>query len=207
VIITDQVNERIIVVNLFTSKIVWQYGTTGVSGNGPNQLNNPNSAEVLENGHILIADENNNRVIEVTAAGTIVKTFTIGGALNGAAFASRLPNGHTLITDSNNNRIVEVDSTDHIVWQYVTNTGANSNPNPLPTRGIRLANGHTLISDQNNNRVIEVTAGGHIVFQQGKTNVAGNGFNRLNGPYDAKQIGDFTGLTPPFDFDEDKDDH
>jgi hypothetical protein len=29
------------------------------------------------------------------------------------------------------------------------------------------------------------------------TNVGGNGFNRLNGPYDAKQIGDFTGLTPP----------
>jgi len=207
VIIADQANQRIIVVNVFTGKIVWQYGTTGVVGNGPNQLNNPNSAEVLENGHILIADESNNRVIEITPAGTIVKTFTIGGALNAAAFASRLPNGDTLISDSGNNRIVEVDSTDHIVWQYVTNTGPNSNPNPNPTRGIRLANGHTLISDQNNDRVIEVTMGGHIVFQQGKTNVAGNGFNRLNGPYDAKQIGDFTGLTPPFDFDGDRDDH
>ncbi len=31
--------------------------------------------------------------------------------------------------------------------------------------------------------------------------LAGNGFNQLNGPYDAKQIGDYTGLTPPFDFD------
>jgi hypothetical protein len=29
---------------------------------------------------------------------------------------------------------------------------------------------------------------------------------QLNGPYDAKQIGDFTGLTPPVDFDDDKDD-
>jgi hypothetical protein len=206
VIIADQANQRIIVVGIFSGKIVWQYGTTGTAGNGPNQLNNPNSAEVLENGNILIADESNNRVIEVTPAGAIVKTFTIGGALNGAAFASRLPNGHTLISDSGNNRIVEVDNTDHIVWQYVTNTGANSNPNPNPTRGIRLANGHTLISDQNNNRVIEVTASGTIVFQQGQTNVAGNTFNRLNGPYDAKQIGDFTGLTPPIDFDGDKDD-
>jgi outer membrane protein assembly factor BamB len=207
VLITDQGNQRVILVNLFTGKIVWQYGTTGVVGMGPNQLNNPNSAEVLENGHILIADELNNRVIEITAAGTIVKTFTIGGALNTAAFASRLPNGHTLITDSGNNRIVEVDSTDHIVWQYVTNTGAGSNPNPQPTRGVRLRNGNTLVSDQFNNRVIEVTPAGHIVFQQGKTNVIGDGFNRLNGPYDAKQIGDFTGLTPPFDFDWDKDDH
>jgi hypothetical protein len=207
VIITDQGNQRIIVVDIFTGGILWQYGTTGVSGNGPNQLNNPNSAELLENGHILIADESNNRVIEVTPAGSIFKTFTIGGSLNGAAFASRLPNGDTLISDSNNNRIVEVDGTDHIVWQYVTNTGPGSNPNPLPTRGVRLRNGHTLISDQFNNRVIEVTAAGKIVFQQGKTNVGGNGFNRLNGPYDAKEIGDYTGLTPPADFDHDKDDH
>ena len=200
VLITDQGNQRVILVNVFTKKIVWQYGTTGVVGIGPNQLNNPNSAELLENGHILIADELNNRVIEITPAGGIAKTFTIGGALNTAAFASGLPHGHVLITDSGNNRIVEVDSTDHIVWQYVTNTGANSNPNPQPTRGVRLRNGNTLISDQFNNRVIEVTPGGKIVFQQGKTNVLGNGFNLLNGPYDAKQIGDFTGLTPPFDF-------
>ncbi len=39
-------------------KIVWQYGTTGVVGAGRDQLNNPNSAELLLNGHILIADEN-----------------------------------------------------------------------------------------------------------------------------------------------------
>jgi hypothetical protein len=28
----------------------------------------------------------------------------------------------------------------------------------------------------------------------------------LNSPYDAKRIGDFTGLTPPFDHDHDSDD-
>jgi hypothetical protein len=196
--ITDQWNQRVILVNLLTNYIEWQFGTTGVAGNGPNQLNNPNSAELLANENVLIADESNNRVIEITVAGQIVKTFTAGGAVSGAAFASRLPNRHTLITDSGNNRVIEVDSTDHIVWQYVTNTGANSNPNPLPTRAIRLRNGDTLISDQFNDRVIEVTSIGKIVFQQGMTNVAGDGFNRLNGPYDAKAVGDYTGLTPPF---------
>src|SRR5579864_2673396 len=65
VLITDQANERIIEVDVATKEIVWQYGTTGFSGNGPNQLNNPNCAELLENGHILICDENNNRAIEV----------------------------------------------------------------------------------------------------------------------------------------------
>lgn len=197
VLIADQANQRIVLVNL-GHRIDWQYGMTGVSGNGPNQLSNPNSAEVLENGHILIADENNNRVIEVRPNKTIAKTFTAGGTVSGAAFASRLPNGDTLITDSNNNRAVEVDGNDNVVWQYFTNTPLG-NPAPLPTRAIRLHNGNTLISDQFNNRVIEVTEAGQIVFQQGALNVMGNGFNLLNGPYDAKQIGDFTGLTPPFD--------
>jgi hypothetical protein len=31
----------------------------------------------------------------------------------------------------------------------------------------------------------------------GEINVAGEDFNQFNGPYDAKQIGDFKGLTPP----------
>ncbi|RUL69422.1 hypothetical protein [Dyella choica] len=201
VLITDQVNERIILVNL-NHQIVWQYGTTGTAGSGANQLNNPNSAEALENGHILIADENNNRAIEIRPNGQFVKQFTAGGSASGVAFASRLPNGDTLLTDSNNSRAVEVDGSDHVVWQYITNLQPGSNPTPLPTRAIRLHNGDTLISDQFNDRVIEVTPGGKIVFDQGDLNIPGNGFDDLNGPYDAKQIGDFTGLTPPFDFDQ-----
>jgi hypothetical protein len=197
VLITDQANQRIILVN-FNHQIEWQYGTTGVSGDGPNQLNSPNSAEVLENGHILIADESNNRVIEIKPNGQIVKQFTAQGTVNGAAFASRLPNGDTLISDSNNNRIVEVNGNDNVVWQYYTNTQPGSNPTPMPTRAVQLENGDTLISDQFNDRVFEINKAGKIVFQQGALNSPGDGFNELNGPYDAKQVGDFTGLTPPF---------
>jgi len=211
VLITDQGNERIIEVNL-ARKIVWQYGTTGVIGNGDNQLSNPNCAELLENGHILICDENNNRAIEVTHTmpSQIVATFTNNGTVSGVAFASRLANGNTLITDSNNSRIVEVDANDNTVWEYFTNTDPNSNPRggtgPLPTRAVRLANGNTLISDQYNHRVIEVNQDKQIVRTFGKINslgydpqsVADGG---LNSPYDAKRIGDYTGLTPPFDHD------
>jgi len=199
VLIADQANQRIILVNL-RKQVVWQYGTTGISGSGLNQLNNPNSAELLANGHVLIADENNSRVIEVTRTGALVKQFTAQGTVSGAAFASRLPNGDTLITDSNNNRIVEVDANDHPVWQYFTNTEAGSNPTPLPTRAVRLRNGDTLISDQFNDRVIEVNMLGKTVFTQGALNLPGSGYDQLNGPYDAKQIGDFTGLTPPFGY-------
>jgi hypothetical protein len=199
VLITDQANERVIEVT-WDKRIVWQYGTTGVSGNGPNQLNNPNSAELLPNGHILISDENNNRAIEVTRSKQIVATYTAGGTVSGVAFSSRLCNGHTLLTDSNNNRVVEVDAKDNIVWQYATNTTAVSNPNPLPTRAVRLRDGDTLISDQFNDRVIEVTPAGHIERQLGALNHFGIGNGLLDAPYDAKVVGDYTGLTPPLPF-------
>jgi hypothetical protein len=199
VLITDQGNQRVIEVTP-THQIVWQYGITGVSGAGPDQLNDPNSAELLDNGNILIADEGNNRVIEVNRAHQIVWQYGSPAdttTLNGAAFASRLPNGHTLITDANNNRIVEVTITGQVVFSYVTNTRPGSNPNPLPTRAVRLLNGDTLISDQFNDQVIEVTPAGQIVFTQGVIDTDGSGFDQLNGPYDAKVVGDYTGLTPP----------
>ena len=203
VLITDQGNGRIIEVRVSDKRIVWEY----------DGLNNPNCAELLENGHILICDENNNQALEVThtTPSTIVHTYTMAGGVlfSGVAFASRLPNGHTLITDSNNNRIVETDEAGDIFFQYFTNTDPNSThrgTGPLPTRALRLRNGNTLISDQYNHRVIEVSPDLQIVRTFGK--IASLGYNTksvanggLNSPYDAKRIGDYTGITPPFGHD------
>jgi hypothetical protein len=204
VLITDQGNERIIEVRMSDHAIVWQYGENGVVGIGTNQLSNPNAAELLLNGNILISDENNNRAIEVThaAPSTIVATFTAHGTVSGVAFASRLSNGNTLITDSNTARIVEVDSHDNPVWQYFTNARSGSNPSPLPTRAVRLANGNTLISDQFNDQVIEVTTTTNptIVASYGTINSPGfspSTANVMNAPYSAYVIGDYTGLTVP----------
>ena len=207
VLITDQGNGRIIEVRVSDKRNVWEY----------DGLNNPNCAELLENGHILICDENNNQALEVThtTPSTVIHTYTIAGGMpfSGVAFASRLPNGHTLITDSNNARIVETDESGDVFWQYFTNTASDSttrSTGPLPTRAIRLKNGNTLISDQYNHRVIEVSPDMDIVRSFGKIatlgyntqNVANGG---LNSPYDAKRIGDYTGITPPFDHDHDAD--
>ena len=62
---------------------------------------------------------------------------------------------------------------------------------------VRLRNGNTLISDQYNDQVIEINSEGEIVFDQGEINTDGNSFDLLSAPYDAKVIGDYTGLTPP----------
>jgi hypothetical protein len=215
VLITDQGNNRIIEVNL-RKQIVWQYPGSNMNTN--DQLLSPNSAELLENGNILIADEGKNRAIEVTRADQIVKTFTATNSLGAVAFASRLDNGHTLLTDAGNSRAVEVDAHDIIVWQYYTNGDTNSVAAPSPTRAVRLRNGDTLISDQFNNRVIRVNQAGQIVASYGLPLAGGGAIGNnvgydlhttqkgLYSPYDAKIVGDYTGLTPPFDFDGDADD-
>jgi hypothetical protein len=56
--------------------------------------------------------------------------------------------------------------------------------------------------------VIEVNPGGTIVNSFGTIAVNDNALGDLNGPYDAKEIGDYVGITPPFgdfffDFDGD----
>ena len=196
VLITDQGNGRIIEVRRSDKAIVWQY----------DGLNNPNSAELLVNGNILISDENNNQALEVThtTPSTVVHTYTTAGgmAFSGVAFSSRLPNGHTLITDSNNNRIVETDEGGTVFWQFFTSARPNSNPAPLPTRAVRLAGGDTLISDQFNNQVIRVDSAGVIVVSYGTINDPGfnpsTALTKMNGPYSAYVIGDYTGMTPPF---------
>jgi hypothetical protein len=73
---------------------------------------------------------------------------------------------------------------------------------------VRLRNGNTLISDQFNDRVISVNQMGKIVASYGALNMSGYDTMNvskggLNAPYDAKVIGDYTGLTSPFggDFD------
>jgi hypothetical protein len=205
VLITDQGNNRIIEVDL-EKHIVWSY--PGSNTNVSDQLSGPNSAELLANGHILISDQGNNRAIEVTRGDKIAKTFTAGGTASIVAFASRLPNGDTSLTDSGNARIVEVNANDKVVWQYFTDSNPLSIAAPLPTRAVLLRDGDTLISDQFNNRVIRINKDKQIVADYGLPLDDGNNIGYsifttqvgLYAPYDAKIIGDYTGLTPPFGF-------
>ncbi len=200
ILICDQGNHRVIEVSMVTKTIVWQHGQTRTPGTSQNQLRSPGGAQLLDNGNILIADSGNNRVIEVSRRHTTVWRYGGSNAdesLNGPSFACRLENGNTLITDTGNNRILEIDGNGRKVMEFVTNKRSGSVADPLPTRAVRLDNGDTLISDQFNQQVIEIDSGSNIVFTQGSIGVAGNGLNQLNCPYDAKAIGDYTGLTLP----------
>jgi hypothetical protein len=98
--------------------IVWRYGD-GTCSSGPNELANASRAHLLSNGNVLIADSDNDRIIEVAptlpAGGTIVWQYgqtgvagTADGLLNTPYDAVRLSDGTTVISDYQNARLLQV---------------------------------------------------------------------------------------------------
>ncbi len=112
IIVTHEENFAVSLVDVASRRIVWRYGTPGVHGHGPNQLWNPDDAMVLPDGHVLIPDIKNCRILLI-AQGTQAPERIYGaerrprggcrhdpprifGSPNGA-FPMR--NGHYLVTE------------------------------------------------------------------------------------------------------------
>jgi hypothetical protein len=96
-------------------KTVWSYG--------PLVLKHQHCAWVLENGHLLVTDNGNARVIEVDrATQQVVWEYSEGLKMLIEGCAYRLPSGNTLITDSGNYRILEVTPDKKKVWELAVKT-------------------------------------------------------------------------------------
>jgi len=95
ILVTDRNHHRVIIVNIATSVITWQFGT-GVAGDSHDMLNNPNDADFLPNGNILICDTGNERLLEVDSSGTVVWSFEHRRLIN-LREADRLPDNRTII--------------------------------------------------------------------------------------------------------------
>ena len=54
VLVNDDYNDRVIVIDPVTSKIVWQYGHTGVPGTAPGYLNDPDGVDLVPPDSMLI---------------------------------------------------------------------------------------------------------------------------------------------------------
>jgi hypothetical protein len=74
--------------------------------------------EVLPNGHVLIPEMDNDRVVEFDADGHNVWEVTLDQPIA----AVRLPNGNTLVTLMRENRAVEVDRAGKELWQFKADT-------------------------------------------------------------------------------------
>ncbi len=195
VLIADQGNGRVVEVVRATGHTFWVYPDPDDAGD---YECSPQTAERLATGNTLIANQGTNLVVEVTPAKKIMwqypKIIDVA-ALSFPSSASRLPGGHTLIADTNNNRVLELDENSDIVWSYVSAQGTV----PNPTSAIRLQNGHTLVTLLAVNQVIEVdhATPPNLVYSHGQSGVAGVRAGQLNMPYDAKVVGDYTGITSP----------
>ena len=157
-LISDTGHDRVFRVN-GAGEIVWTSddwgGGRGALSDG-SHLHYPNDAELLDNGHLLITDRNNDRVIEVDEAGQVVWSYD---QLTRPHNGDRLANGNTLIANSEENVIVEVSPAGEIVWSY-----GGHGILDWPRDADRLDNGHTLITDSRGGRVVEVDAGGQVVW-------------------------------------------
>jgi outer membrane protein assembly factor BamB len=118
-----------------SGEIAEVYGTPG-DHEVMQQQHNPNMLE--RHGTMIIADSENNRVVEIDAATeeTVWQYDTLPRdspysprQLQWPRDADRLPNGNTLITDTRRFRVVEVDPNGTVVWAFDTRE-------QLGTRGI-----------------------------------------------------------------------
>lgn len=112
--------DQVILLNRTTKQIEWQLGdddefSTMSYQHNPQLLIGPDGNPV-----VLIADSENNRVVEYERReGKWVRTWELmGGGLNEPRDADRLPNGNTLITDRFGHRVLEVTPTGRVVWEF-----------------------------------------------------------------------------------------
>jgi len=116
--------DQVIVVNRTTGAITHQLGADE-NYDILQEQHNPAYLETKDGQPVmLVADSENNRVVEYTCLERVDgecqwnRTWELGtGQFNWPRDANRLPNGNTLITDSRNQRVIEVTPTGRIVWE------------------------------------------------------------------------------------------
>ncbi len=165
--------------------------------------------EFNKTGNVLIADQYNNRVIEVDPAHNIVWQFgdessTAGPTSVVAPNDAERIGDYTLISGTGappgsepdcaegcpDNRVLLVGPLGHIVWELgavaADPTVATVN---TPVSARMTSKFDILIADQGNQRVILVGLGKKILWQYGTTGTAGSGPNELNNPNSAEMLG------------------
>ena len=104
ILIVDQGNHRVISIDR-EHKSHWQYGMTFSAGSEDGFLNQPSDAQFTPDGHILIADTGNDRVLEIKPADQVKYWQSPDDlALEQPVYAERLPNHHIMVVDAQGKR-------------------------------------------------------------------------------------------------------
>ncbi|HLY35369.1 MAG TPA: PQQ-binding-like beta-propeller repeat protein [Candidatus Limnocylindria bacterium] len=155
-------------IDVATRRIVWSYGHDGVAGSAPGYLNTPDDAYPLPNGNTLVADIVNQRILEISRSGRIVRQLGTTGLRSHAppaAFAA--PNGDTpladggvLVTEIGGAYVDRISASGRLVWSLQL-AGIH-----YPSDAQLLRNGNVLVVDYHGpGAVEEVTPGGRLVWR------------------------------------------
>ena len=176
-LVSDSKNHYVIMVDR-KGNIVWSYGEKNNPGFHGERMMYPYMARELENGNILIAEHQANRVTEITKQkkqvwyygnrpDDEVKSPRIN-YLNGPNYAQKLQNGDVLISDSMNGRIVSI-SADYVCKDFYGMIPKNKFILNFPRSIQVLKNGHFLIADSRNNRIVELDKEGKVYLEYGNS--------------------------------------
>jgi len=207
--ICDAGNNRVIVVRKgdyragssdsgFTdASIVWQYGTTGVSGSGVDQLVRPTSVQWLttlaDAGNALICDQGAGRVLEVRSsdsvqgfsAGSVVWQYPAGGGSGQPSFAAGLNGDDSVvwISDSSSGHVYAVATgsaagspTSHgLIADLGSGTQSFAGSLASPTALSLADDGAVLVADPGSGRLVRLGATDKLAYPPSKALTCGWG--------------------------------
>jgi DNA-binding beta-propeller fold protein YncE len=125
IIVSHEDDHVIRVIDIATRKIVYTYGTPGVPGAGPNQLNKPESALMLPNGDLLVPDMMNCRISMIRAGGHAItrQLGRTGTCMHQPPRSLGIPNGlfpmangNYLVTEAVGSWVDEMSLSGRVAW-------------------------------------------------------------------------------------------
>jgi hypothetical protein len=139
IIANEEQHERIVQLSYPGGRLTWSYGHPGVTGSEPGYLHEPDDAYLLRNGTVTVADAQNCRVLLISRAKKILKTFgnpescsheppRLLGSPNGD---TPLANGNILISEVNGSYIDEITQAGKLVWSVQLPIEYPSDPQQL----------------------------------------------------------------------------
>ena len=145
-------------VDIATRRIVWSYGHDGVPGSRAGYLNTPDDAYPLPNGDTLVADIFNERILEISPAGRIVRqigTTRVRRHDPPTAFAAPngdtpLPDGGILVTEIGGSWVDRLTASGALAWS-VQLKGIH-----YPSDAQLLPNGKILVVDYHSPGAVDV---------------------------------------------------
>jgi tripartite motif-containing protein 71 len=166
----------------------------GSPGGAPGSFNSPDQVAVDSDGHVYVADRQNNRVEKFSSDG---KLLAVNGRAGRAPGEFRGPRGvavdaagHLYVADSGNNRIEKFSAGGHIlaVWGRRHGDGAaGTGPGQFhDPRGLATDRaGDLYVADHGNNRIQKLSPSGRLLAKWGRgggDGRAGRGPGQFKGP-------------------------